>query len=298
MISIRHVFPICLAIAGLAAPPLASAEPLSKEQCIDAHGRGQDAREQGKLSLARKLFLTCAQSSCPALVQRDCARFTDDLMRQQSSLSFVARDAQGSDLPDTAVYVDDALVVTRLDDGKPHDVDPGTHTIRFTSNGNTQSVTVVVGTGEKGRVVSVTFSAINVPTPTAAAAARAATATPIDRTVTVHPREARYLLIGGGAATLAGAVLGVLGVRKVPASCSISTNHCAAPPGDPVFAQAHSGMQLADAGIVVGGIGVAALTGGLIWYYAKARTERTSEAAAIIPLVTPDGAGLAVHARF
>lgn len=296
MISIRHTVMIALAIAS---PSLAAADPLGKEQCVDAHSRGQDARDQGKLSLARKLFLTCAQASCPALVQRDCARFTDDLTRQQSSLSFVARDAQGADLPDTAVYVDDALVVTRLDDGKPHDVDPGTHTIRFTSNGAVQSVTVVVGTGEKGRVVAATFGTINVPSPKAAAATRAAAAaTAVERTVTVHPREARYLIIGGGAATAAGVVLAVLGVRKVPASCSISTSHCTAPPGDPVFGQAKSAMQLADAGIAVGGLGVAALTGGLVWYYAKARTERNPDAAAVVPIVTPGGAGLAVHARF
>src|SRR5262245_57580496 len=117
MIAARHVvtFMIVCALASLLSSPVASAEPLSKEQCVEAHGRGQDAREQGKITLARKLFMTCAQASCPALVQGDCARFTDDLMRQQSSLTFVARDAQGADLPDTTVYVDDQLVATRLD---------------------------------------------------------------------------------------------------------------------------------------------------------------------------------------
>ena len=72
--------------------------------------------------------------------------------------SFAARDATGADLPDTTVYIDDVLVVTRLDDGKPHDVDPGKHTVKF-SNGGHDSVTVVIGAGEQGRTVAATFDA-------------------------------------------------------------------------------------------------------------------------------------------
>ena len=77
--------------AVLAFSPIARAD-LSKEECLDAHSRGQDAKEQNKLSLARKLFLTCAQSSCPQVVQGDCARFADDLSRLQPSVTFIARD--------------------------------------------------------------------------------------------------------------------------------------------------------------------------------------------------------------
>ena len=109
---------IALAIAALSAPALA--DSMSKEQCLDAHSRGQDARDQGKISLARKLFLSCAQSSCPGAVQSDCARFADELTRMQPSITFVARDGAGADLPDTTVYVDGALIVTRLD-GSAHD---------------------------------------------------------------------------------------------------------------------------------------------------------------------------------
>ena len=61
MTAARHVSPkalaMGLAIAALVSSPLASADPISKDQCVDAHSRGQDARDAGKLSLARKLFL-------------------------------------------------------------------------------------------------------------------------------------------------------------------------------------------------------------------------------------------------
>jgi hypothetical protein len=69
-------------VVVLASASIASAGDLTKEECLD----GQDAKEAGKLSLARKLFLSCAQSSCPSLVQGDCARFADDLGRLQPTV--------------------------------------------------------------------------------------------------------------------------------------------------------------------------------------------------------------------
>lgn len=292
MTAARHALAIALAIAGLSSSPLAAADTISKEQCIDAHSRGQDAQSDGKLTLARKLFLTCAQSSCPVLVQGDCARFVDDLSRQQPSLTFVARDAQGADLPDTSVYVDENLAATRLDDGKAHEVDPGRHTVRFTSAGKEYTTTIVVGLGEKSRTVMATFTTINPPAP---AARTAASAGPTVRTV--HPLGSKIAIGAGGVAVATGAVLAVLGVRKVPSSCSISSNQCSAPPGDPVFDQAKSGMQEVNVGIAIGSIGAVALAGGLTWYFLKATTER-DDRAALAPVVGRDSAGLALAGRF
>jgi hypothetical protein len=291
-----HLAGSIVAAACLLASTVGAADTISKEQCIDAHSRGQDAREQGRISLARKLFLSCAQAACPPLVQGDCARFADDLSRQQSSLTFVARDAQGNDLPDTAVYVDDALVVTRLDDGKPHDVDPGKHTIRFSTGGKDQSVTVVVGTGEKGRSVVATFAAIN---PIAGGVSRpAAPAAPAEPVVN-HPAGARTLIIAGAAATAVGAGLVVFGLHKIPAACSISTSHCTAPPGDPVFDDAKSGAVITDIGLGIGVLGAGALAGGLYWYYSRASTERPGPGDKVVtPMIGSHVAGIAISGPF
>jgi len=297
MTAVRHAATTALLVAGLLSTTTASADTLSKEQCVDAHSRGQDAKDQGKISLARRLFLTCAQSACPPLIQGDCARFADDLGRQQSSLTFVARDAQGTDLPDTAVYVDDALVVTRLDDGKPHDVDPGKHTVRFSTAGKEQAVTLVVGTGEKGRAVVATFATINPPAPGSPGQPGGAGARRAEPR-TIHPAGSLPLVIGGAVVTAAGAGLFVIGLGKVPGSCSVSSGHCAAPPGDPVFADAKSGMQLANIGLIVGGVGVATLAGGLYWYLAKSRTEGAAPEHVVMPLLTGDTAGVALSGRF
>ncbi len=264
-------------IAILCVASIASADELSKEQCIDAHSRGQDAKATGQLTLAKKLFLGCAQAGCPAIVQSDCARFADDLARLQPSLSFGARDGAGADLPDTTVYLDDALVATRLDDGKPHEVDPGKHVVRFANGGREQILTVVVGTGEQGRAVVATF------------AAPVARPTPVSLAVTRHPAGAKIAIGIGIGVAVAGAAIAVWGIRELPASCSLGDHLCAAAPGDPVFAKATSGVRTFDVGVVAGGMGLAALAGGVLWYATGGRTTRE-----IAPWTTQGGAGVSV----
>lgn len=283
-------------IAGSFASTTAYADDsISKEACLDAHSRGQDAKDSGKISLARKLFLQCAQTMCPALVQGDCARFADDLNRMQPSLSFVARDAAGADLPDTTVYVDDMLVVTRLDDGKSHDVDPGKHTVKFQHAGKEKVVTIVLGTGEKGRIVTANFDG-GVPAVSPSGEPMHAAAAPAPKVT--HPVGSK-VLIGVGAAMIAGgAGLGVYGMLSMPSNCSISTNLCAAPPGDKSFDDASSAVQLLDIGMVTAGVGVAVLAGGVYWYMTKASTERNDDSKVVTPWVSPTGAGFAVGGRF
>ena len=255
----------------LASVSVASAGDLSKEECLDAHSKGQDAKEQGKISLARKLFLTCAQTSCPSLVQGDCARFADDLGRLQPTISFAARDGAGSDLPDTTVYLDGVLLLTRID-GEPHDVDPGNHTVKFTNAGRDQVVTVVVGSGEKGRTVVGTFPSPEAPKPVIGPAlSKAPPPKPVAHTT--HAAGAKYLIAGGGLLALGGAGLSFYGYSKIPANCSLSTHECAAPPGDPAFGKAHSAVRDVDYGMVLGGVGLAALAGGLIWYATSGHEE-------------------------
>ena len=283
----RHVLAITLVIATGSAP--AFADELSKEACIDSHSRGQDAREQGKISLARKLFLSCAQSTCPSLVQGDCARFADDLTRQQPTLTFVSRDTSGADLPDTTVYIDGVLTVTRLDDGKAHDVDPGAHTIKFIHGSKDQTMTIVVGAGEKGRSVAATFG-----DPVAAAAALPAKPAKVHSGPKAsHPMGAKVAIGLGTAMVLGGGALGILGMTRVPDSCSLSSHQCAAPPGDKSFADASSAIRLSNIGWITGAVGFAAVAGGVVWYIGGTRTSKEENVVAA-PWFTPDSAGFAV----
>jgi hypothetical protein len=281
--------------ASIAAACLASSLPasadMSKEQCLEAHSRGQDAKEQNKLSLARKLFLTCAQSSCPNVVQGDCARFADDLGRLQPSVTFIARDGNGSDLPDTTVYVDGELILTHLD-GAQHDVDPGSHVVKFQNGGKEQIVTVVIGGGEKGRAVTATFGSASGTTSSSAKGEAAA----IKRGPRVtHARGSRMLLWSGIALVATGATFGVIGAIEMPSNCSLSSHQCAAAPGDPAFSKASGAATMTDIGWTSGMIGLATLGGGLLWYMSSAHSEKEpKEHMAITPWLSPSGGGFAL----
>jgi hypothetical protein len=283
-----------LALATLLDSRSAAADDASKDVCIDAHSRGQDAREQGKLSTARMLFITCAQSQCPALVQDDCARFADELDRLQPWLSFAARDVQGNDLPDTAVYLDEQLLLTRLDDGKSHAVDPGKHLVRFSHAGRDEVVTLVVGAGEKGRTVTATFAT---PPSGSAAAPAAQRAQGASSARTSRSRGARALVIGGAALTAVGSTLGIIGLTRVPESCSLSNHDCAAPPGDSSFDDAAKAVRLSNVGWSAAGIGAVALTAGLVWLFKRAEPAGGDADKLVAPLIAPGGGGLSFAAR-
>ena len=267
---------------------MASADEPSKEACIESHSRGQDAREQGKLSLARKLFMTCAQPACPALVQNDCARYADDLDRHQSWLSFVARDAAGNDLPDTAVYIDDVLLMTRLDDGKAHEVDPGKHVVRFEYGDRERVVTLVVGSGEKGRTVVATFDG--------GSTATALKGEPIRGPALKNPHAlgARALIGAGAGMMVGGATLGLVGLSRVPADCSVSSHVCTSAPGSASYDKAAAGVRLSNTGWVAGGVGAAALAAGLVWYFTSAKAERRT---LVSPMLTPSAVGVRLSGR-
>ncbi len=291
-------FSFVLIVVALTSP---AAAEVSKEACLTAHSRGQDAHEQGKLTLARKLFLTCAQSACPALVRDDCARGVDDLARSVPTLSFAARDQSGADLPATTVYVDDILTATRLDDGKAYEVDPGKHVIKFVHGTTDKLVTVVVGSGEKGRSVVASFATERVVEP------RATTSEPALSERRVHSARrdepsrggAKVVMALGGIVAVGGA-LSVIGIVRIPSRCSFSTHECAASPGDPVFAQAASAMRLSNIGMLTAAIGVTAVAGGLVWYLASEPTKK--ERRVVAPWISPESggmaAGLATSGRF
>lgn len=48
-------------------------------ECVDIHGRGQDARDRGQLSEAKRLFVLCAQPSSPLLIQSDGSKFGEEV---------------------------------------------------------------------------------------------------------------------------------------------------------------------------------------------------------------------------
>ena len=282
---------VAATLSAIFADAHAARAAAPKDECVDAHSRGQDQREKGQLTRARSTFLACAQSSCPALIQGDCARFGEELDRLVPSVSFGARDARSADLPATSVYVDDVLIATRLDDGKSYDLDPGRHVIRFLHDGKDNTLRVVLNHGEKGRTLVATFADVNPQTKEVA-----------EPSVPQPKRPAFPLVVAGlGAAGLAtGAVLMALGLHEVPASCSVATRDCAAPPGDRAFEDANHGVSMANLGLGIGIGGTAVLAGGLIWYFTQPLTQptQTGRAGLVQPWVGRGSGGVLVGSAF
>lgn len=276
-------------VAVLLVPALAGAQ--SKEACLDAHGKGQDLREAGKLSEAREQFLRCAQSACPSLVQTDCARFGEELQRIVPSVTFVARDGRGNDLTEVTVYVDDAQVTGKLS-GRSYDVDPGSRTVRFVYGDKTVEQKVIISQGEKGRTIAATFEEPATSTGSVAgagvgaggAAVGAATAPPSSGADSAAPagRPVGPLLVSAAGVVVmaAGAVTIGVGLSDVPDDCSYSDKECVAPPGAPVFEEATSAAEKVNVGIIVSAIGGGAAIGGLIWYFAQDAGVEGANAAA------------------
>jgi hypothetical protein len=287
--SVRHALAFFVVLFLSLATHAAAAQEPSKKACLDAHSKGQDAKEEGHLSLARKLFMTCAQPQCPGLVQSDCARYADELERALPSLTFSARDDKGKDLPDTTVYVDDQLVATSLTDGRPHEVDPGTHVVRFVNGSHESTSTIVVGSGEKARAVVATFEG-----PDRVATGEGEGALPAEPK-THHAMGSKILTIAGAGMVVAGGVLAVMGLKDLPSKCKLSTHECAAPPGDKSFDTAESAIRMNNVGWVVAGVGAAAVAAGLVWYVKSGKNDQ--EPKAVAPFVTAGGGGFVLTGR-
>jgi hypothetical protein len=279
--------------AARAAPPTppAPATPPTKEECVDAHGKGQDARESGQLVQADRYFFVCAQAACPDLVQHDCTRFADEVERQLPTVTFAARDGAQTDLPETSVYVDGSLVASALGDGKAHPIDPGHHAVRFVHAGREVVLDVIVVQGEKGRALVGTFPSAE-PPPAPAPASPGPVSSPRPAPAPSRPSGPLALVGVGAAGAIAGGVLAAVGLVRMPSNCSLTAHDCAAPPGDPVFGKAASSVTMLNTGVLVGGAGLVVLGGGLLWYFVQPLRPAKPETTALVPWAGPGGAGL------
>lgn len=140
---------VALTVVALAG----SAHAADKKKCLDAAPRGQELRDQGKLLEAREQFQVCADPACPPPVPTYCAEWLDDLKKKLPSITLRVADAGGKDVTDATVTIDGKVASP---DGKPIDVDPGSHRVKVSRPGSRDAdQTVVVAAGERGRVVSV-----------------------------------------------------------------------------------------------------------------------------------------------
>jgi hypothetical protein len=144
-------------LALLASSRVAAAEPITTQQCVASHLASQSQKLEGKLVESQQSLETCANRSCPDIVQRDCVKWLEELLAQVPTVIFEATDAQGA-MRDVTVTHQGRVVASAMD-GTAVETNPGTYEFVFeTADGRHRTARVLVRQGDRNRLVAVDFA--------------------------------------------------------------------------------------------------------------------------------------------
>ncbi len=159
-------FPVLafFAVSAMGRGSAAQAPPVpDREACAQAYEQSQVLRRSGRLRAARRDLLVCAQQSCPQVVIEQCAQWLKEVDQSLPTVVFAVRDDVGRDRQDVQVWMDDEVLVERLD-GTAVAVDPGPRMFQFRfPGGRTVEREVLVRQGEKNRTIEVAWPAAPEP---------------------------------------------------------------------------------------------------------------------------------------
>jgi len=187
-----------------------SAAAQTKEQCAVAAEQGQKLRDERKLVDSRAKFLLCASEACPGVVRKDCVNWLADTDGRMPSVVFRAQ-AGTRTLSTARVIVDGQRLLEGLD-GHAVPMDPGTHKVRFETEGRTPiEQVVIINERERNRTVTATFE----EAPASGEGTSSAAVSPSVDSSSGGGRTAAFILGGVGLLAAGGALyLGVTGLRE------------------------------------------------------------------------------------
>jgi|CZKU01.1.fsa_nt_gi hypothetical protein len=261
----------------------------TKDQCVDANGKGQELRREGKLAAAKEQLRICANPACPTMVRDDCTKRLDDLEKAQPTIAFEVKDASGADVSAVRVKVDGKPLAERLD-GTALPVDIGEHAFTFEVAGHPPVTrSLVLTEGEKGRRERVAIGTATqstapappqarspgpVPTPEVSAPSSAAPVSfanePASTGGGMGTQKVLGLVAGGVGVTgvVVGAVFGLTSKAKHDdASVVCPGGRCTDQNGVDRWSDARAAGNVSTAAFVVGGVGLAAAT--VLWFTAR-----------------------------
>jgi hypothetical protein len=297
---------VSAAALGLAlAPSAASAEGITKGQCVEANTKSQELRRDGKLAEAREQLRRCGDPACPRLVRDDCSKRLDDLDKVQPTLVFDVKDARGADVIDVRVSVDGRPLADHLD-GSPLKVDPGAHVFTFEVAGQPPiNDKVLIREGEAGRHEHVVFDHLN-PAPGGPPPGLKGAADLPDAVPDAHPAKSSAqrtigLVVGGvGVAGLAAGIvfwqLGSSAWNSAKQACGGNVSACT----DVGSATSYRSTASTDATVstvafIAGGALLA--TGGVL-FLTGPKENRAATGIQVAPSIGPRSAGLVVAGGF
>ena len=279
---------------------------VTKSQCIDANGKGQELRRDGKLSAAREQFRSCADASCPSILRDDCTRRLDELDRAQPAIVFDAKDGAGRDVVHVKVTVDDHPLADKLD-GTPLQVNPGEHVFVFTVADQppvTQTFVLKEGDKERRERIVLGQAVLAGAAPSPGQSASSAAPQPGSETSGGGMGTQKILgLVAGGlgvAGVAVGSIFGAMTLSQVSqqqTDCA-STTKCSNPSQ---AASDHSNATMdrtiSIVGFVAGGV---LLAGGAALFFTARSTSEAPPAARLLVVtsVGPGGGGISLSGRF
>lgn len=246
----RSVLGAAVVTAALVWAPEIHAQ--DRVACLRAYDEGQAARDERRLTRARAAFTTCASSSCPGVLRKDCLVWLDEVDMAMPSLVLRAVDGRGRDRADVRVELDGSLLMSELD-GKAVAVDPGAHTLVIRAKGLPPAEQeLVIAEGEKNRVLVVHLpEPETTPADTDVSSPRAAPETPRPPS-----RSLVVPLVLSGASVLALSAAGyfywtgIQGGEALRDDCGSPTPSCSRRDVDDVHTKLLVGDVLLGAGLV------------------------------------------------
>lgn len=113
--------------SGLSASPAsAQQEGPSKASCAQAYESAQESRASGQLQDTRERLAFCARPECPSFVQKDCARWLEEVDRELPSIVLYPVGLDADATARATVRVDGKELPGALAGG-PIVLDPGRH---------------------------------------------------------------------------------------------------------------------------------------------------------------------------
>ncbi|MFW5740781.1 MAG: hypothetical protein ACOC1F_10500 [Myxococcota bacterium] len=253
--------------------------------CVNASEDAQKQLDQGLYLDARRNLLRCSRDVCPDVVAEDCMRLLDEVERATPTLVFGVHGLDPEASAGVRITIDGVPTEYAVD-GKPIQVDPGWHTVVFTTrDGRAQRVKTLVKAGEHNRVVEASFRGSSVAAPEPAAPSEPAAA-----------RWPGYALVAGGILGLGGATYFWVGGRRdldaLRDGCG-KTSSCAQSDVD----DARRTILVGD---VLGGLGAVAMgTGAYLLLRGSSGSEQASKPAmALGASASPDAGSVLVSGTF
>jgi hypothetical protein len=301
---LRFAAPLGVLLALASGP--ASAD-VTKDQCLDANGKGQELRREHKLSEARDQLRACANPACPAMLRNDCTKRLDELERAQPSILFDAKDGSGRDLSTVKVTVDGRPLAERLD-GTALEIDPGEHVFVFTAPGQPAlAQTFVIKEGDTGRRERVVLGPMPgpAPVPRVPTESAAPSSPPAGGDVSSRGMGTQKILgLAVGGAGVAGIAVGSIFGAMTLSEASQQRTDCASATSCARLSQAASDHSsgardrtISTVGFVAGG---ALLVGGAVLFFTARHVSEPSAVARMIlvPGVGPGGGGMSLMGEF